>query len=98
MKTKNIFLFLLLIALISFVSTMILTACEGGGTASCNESCDDDDDCQSGLTCFDTIRGKECLPGGCDVCFDDGRTCYTEENLAEQEEGEEKSCKFVRCQ
>jgi len=57
-----------------------------------------DNDCQNGLTCFIFTRGKRCLPDGCDACSDDRRTCYTEENFAEQEEGEEKSCEFVRCQ
>ncbi|MCA9528351.1 MAG: hypothetical protein KC549_18835 [Myxococcales bacterium] len=72
-----------------------LAGCEGG--ASCKESCDTNDDCESGLGCFEVIGGKSCLPAECSNCFESGRTCYSDENLSEQAEGEAAMCEFSHC-
>lgn len=74
----------------------VAQGCEGG-TASCHEECDNDDDCQGGLGCFETLSGKQCLPSECDACFDQGKSCYSDENTDEQSEGESLQCDFREC-
>jgi len=69
------------------------------GAASCKESCESDSDCGSGMRCFNTSSGNQCLPDECNACFDDGSgRCNIEENHAEQQsEGAERTCEFVQC-
>lgn len=81
------------LALLLGLGLALAPGCEPSGTASCEEECESDDDCESGLSCF----GDQCLPSDCDACFEDGRTCYYDENTAEQAEGESVRCDFREC-
>ena len=65
-----------------------------GGSASCKEACEEDDDCQSGLSCFHVTEGQRCLPSECDTCFDQGKTC----SLDELQEGSDPlTCELREC-
>ena len=80
------------------VAALAGVACDGAGTASCNEGCDESEDCQAGLACYPLASGgKRCAPDGCDACFDQGKSCYWDENTAEQEQGEDLECSFREC-
>ena len=52
----------------------LLVGC--GGTTACEETCNSDDDCETGLVCLDSSQyGKACLPALCETCFDRGQSC-----------------------
>jgi hypothetical protein len=87
-----------LVVFAGFGFTLTLTSCgDLGGTASCEAECDSDSDCESGLSCFTLDGTSECLPENCQTCFEQGETCYYEENTQEQQEGEDKECTFREC-
>lgn len=76
----NIRLFLTSTALLLFC---LLAAC-GEGTAECKESCETNDDCQTGLVCVDTTRlGQVCAPELCETCLNRGQVCYTQDQTDE---------------
>ena len=71
----------LAIAVLGFVTAASsMVGCIESGTAQCKEECTKDEDCMDGLACIDTSTyGLACIPERCNACYDDGNSCYFDE-------------------
>jgi hypothetical protein len=47
----------------------------GGGSSTCQQSCNSDVDCNAGEACLSTVEGNKCLPPSCQTCWDNGQSC-----------------------
>lgn len=92
-KTIRVHLFLV------FVVAACLVLAVGCGTQYCKESCQDNEDCRSGLKCLDTTKhGRVCIPRECQTCFDRQQRCVWSEDYGDPEEEKRLECGFLRCE
>ena len=85
---------------LSLLFVLLLAGCGvDGGSASCEEACTSDNDCQAGLKCYSLVGYDTdvCFPDDCQPCFDQGKTCRWHENTEEQEQGFARKCEFNEC-
>jgi hypothetical protein len=74
-----------------FCVALAALAISGCGEAMCQEECEEDSDCASGLSCIPTLDGPECLPSECDSC---ASVCGY---LYRYTSDDEVDCKFSTC-
>ena len=89
---RSYLLSLCLMLLLGLTAILFFATCGEAG-ASCEESCEDDNDCATDLAC---VQGQ-CYPEVCKTCAENGRSCAYEINTSDQEQGADKECFNAQC-
>ena len=68
----------------------------GGHDKACEDTCESDNDCETGLSCWytSTANAKVCVPWQCGDCFKNAQTCYYSTSA---NDSSDLMCDFTTC-